>query len=166
MILDVGCGETPTGDVNVDLYPVRSHHRSHRGPLRKHLIANFVKADAMHLPFKDNSFDIVYSSHTIEHLSDPVQFLREAIRVAKRKVVVKCPHRYARPEMLHSQGDTHICYFNVSWFHKVLKNFPHIVYTEWVPKPHQLTPLTRWPSQMTIIIYLFARKREPLEIKT
>jgi ubiquinone/menaquinone biosynthesis C-methylase UbiE len=35
------------------------------------------------LPFTDGSFDIVYSSNTIEHCHDPVKLLSEAMRVLK-----------------------------------------------------------------------------------
>ena len=35
------------------------------------------------LPFEDASFDVVYSSNVIEHTNEPVQILREALRVLK-----------------------------------------------------------------------------------
>ena len=35
------------------------------------------------LPFADASFDVVYSSNMLEHTNDPVQVLREALRVLK-----------------------------------------------------------------------------------
>lgn len=35
------------------------------------------------LPFPDGSFDIVYSSFVLEHVQDPVQVLKEAVRVLK-----------------------------------------------------------------------------------
>jgi phosphatidylethanolamine/phosphatidyl-N-methylethanolamine N-methyltransferase len=42
------------------------------------------QADALHLPFADNSFDHVFISHVISVVSDPVRMLQEAQRVAKR----------------------------------------------------------------------------------
>jgi len=44
----------------------------------------WVVADAQHLPFRDGIFEEVYASHLIEHLDDPVRFLREAKRVLRR----------------------------------------------------------------------------------
>lgn len=41
------------------------------------------QADALHLPFEDDSFDQVFISHVITVVSDPVQLVREAQRVAK-----------------------------------------------------------------------------------
>jgi ubiquinone/menaquinone biosynthesis C-methylase UbiE len=98
MILDVGCGGDPKGDVNVDLYPMASPHRAEAPDidLRPQKIPNFVLADGQHLPFKSNSFDIVYSFHLIEHVNNPSLLVWELIRVASRKVILKCPHRYHR----------------------------------------------------------------------
>lgn len=42
-----------------------------------------VRGDAKKLPFKENFFDLVTSSHAIHHLSDPVQFFNEVTRVVK-----------------------------------------------------------------------------------
>ena len=49
-VLDVGCGETPKGDVNVDIYPIKCPGN------------NFLIAMADYLPFKDKSFNTVRSS--------------------------------------------------------------------------------------------------------
>lgn len=42
-----------------------------------------IKANAEELPFDDKTFDVVYSSHVIEHVSDINQTLREISRVVK-----------------------------------------------------------------------------------
>lgn len=41
------------------------------------------QADALHLPFADNSFDHVFISHVISVVSDPYRLMQEAQRVAK-----------------------------------------------------------------------------------
>lgn len=43
----------------------------------------FVLADAQHLPFADDSFDVVVSYLVIEHLPDPAAAFREYARVVK-----------------------------------------------------------------------------------
>jgi ubiquinone/menaquinone biosynthesis C-methylase UbiE len=50
----------------------------------------FVRADALELPFGDNSFQRVFTSFFYGHLEDPERtvFLREARRVAPELVVV------------------------------------------------------------------------------
>ncbi|QYH35870.1 class I SAM-dependent methyltransferase [Salinibacterium sp. M195] len=44
---------------------------------------SFLVGDAYALPFDDNSFDLVHSHQTLQHLGDPVAALREMKRVAK-----------------------------------------------------------------------------------
>jgi ubiquinone/menaquinone biosynthesis C-methylase UbiE len=43
----------------------------------------YTQADAQAMPFEDNSFDIVVSCETIEHVPDPRAAVREMFRVAK-----------------------------------------------------------------------------------
>jgi SAM-dependent methyltransferase len=52
-----------------------------------------VVAPGDDLPFEDDSYDFVFSSHVIEHFSDPIKALYEWVRVARRYVVVIAPHR-------------------------------------------------------------------------
>jgi ubiquinone/menaquinone biosynthesis C-methylase UbiE len=42
-----------------------------------------IEGDAKKLPFKDNFFDLVMSSHAIHHLADPIEFFNEVTRVVK-----------------------------------------------------------------------------------
>lgn len=44
-------------------------------------ISRLAQADAVRLPFADNTFDAVVSFETIEHLPEPEKFLREVRRV-------------------------------------------------------------------------------------
>jgi len=67
-------------------------------------VPNFVKADALQLPFKNNAFDIVCSRHVIEHVESPVKLLRETIRVSNKKVVITCPHRFAHKPKITKRG--------------------------------------------------------------
>ena len=85
MTLDVGCGVRPMGDVNCDLLVRHDHWMKEVDP---HLIRNFVKADVHSLPSRDSSFKIVYSSHLLEHVDEPVQALSEMIRVSPHTQIV------------------------------------------------------------------------------
>jgi len=89
-VLDVGCGTgfategllQHTGAIyGLDQSP---HQLSKafekfgkRGPVRFH------KGDAERLPFQDDSFDVVWSSGSIEYWPNPVDALRECRRVGK-----------------------------------------------------------------------------------
>jgi SAM-dependent methyltransferase len=63
----------------------------------RRLVMHAVKVDVVapgdELPFEDDSYDFVFSSHVIEHFPDPIKALFEWVRVARRYVVVIAPHR-------------------------------------------------------------------------
>lgn len=97
-VLDLGIG---TG-ASLAFYPP---HRGHivgidlsAGMLRecrkkivdRGLTASVFQADAMNLPFAEDSFDQVFISHVITVVSDPFRLIREAQRVAKpgAKIVI------------------------------------------------------------------------------
>lgn len=100
-VLDAGCGEgiisfllaeqgiASTGvdlsEPNVDAAKRESENRGH-----KHL-TSFVQGDAEHLPFEDESFDVVISTHVLEHLPDFDQGARELVRVARKRIIVALP---------------------------------------------------------------------------
>ena len=52
-----------------------------------------VAADGCHLPFHDDSFDIVVSVHALEHVPDvkKIGFCAELKRVARSYVIINCP---------------------------------------------------------------------------
>jgi demethylmenaquinone methyltransferase/2-methoxy-6-polyprenyl-1,4-benzoquinol methylase len=89
-VLDVGCGtgfategllehvETVHGLDQSDGQLQRAWNKFGRhGPVR------FFRGDAERLPFKDDSFDVVWSSGSIEYWPDPVAGLSECRRVAR-----------------------------------------------------------------------------------
>jgi ubiquinone/menaquinone biosynthesis C-methylase UbiE len=43
----------------------------------------FIHGDAQQLPFADAVFDVVYGRYILEHVADPLQVMREALRVLK-----------------------------------------------------------------------------------
>ena len=43
----------------------------------------FEVADAMRLPYPDDSFDVVHAHQVLQHVGDPVGLLREMVRVAR-----------------------------------------------------------------------------------
>ena len=85
LTLAVGCGgnreypESTFRDVNLDIRPPSSH------------IPSFVLADAMHMPFRAKSFNVVFASHIIEHLPDTGALITECRRVGC-SVELRFPH--------------------------------------------------------------------------
>jgi ubiquinone/menaquinone biosynthesis C-methylase UbiE len=153
-ILDVGCGNRASGTVNVDLYYGETIHRRHEPINMKH-IPNFVLADACHLPFKDNSFWVVYSAHTIEHVQNPFLMLSELVRVSKHKIIVKCPHVIGE-NRASRYSLAHLHHFRARWFWDSFRRLPvlkpTIFYSKYQSFPHDWIPLIRLPSEITCIV--------------
>lgn len=98
-VLDAGCGEGGLSILmaqrgaqvtGVDLSKPNVGVARHRA-VESAVVARFVVADLTQLPFADDAFDIVLSSHVIEHLPDPTAALLELRRVAKDRVLIAMP---------------------------------------------------------------------------
>lgn len=160
MILDVGCGHLPKGDVNVDLFPDATLHRSLNQSkltdmsLRVKNIPNFIVADGCYLPFRDNIFDVVYSSHTIEHTKG-FKFFAEMVRVSNDRIELICPNQLGG----RRDKGLHIYFINKSWCLEVLRLFGLIavklVYSDYSCFPHRYLPLVRLPKEITFLCRKF-----------
>lgn len=84
-MLDIGCGKNKKGDVGLDVRKTNSVD---------------VVADAHMLPFRNECFDHVYSSHLIEHFSHrKIRIVvAEWLRVLKKggAIEIECPDLRAR----------------------------------------------------------------------
>ncbi len=70
--------------------------------------------DAMHLSFEDESFDVVISSHTYEHVPNRKQLFSEIYRVLKKGGV---------------------CYFGGPNKYKIIEGHYYLPFLSWIPKP-------------------------------
>lgn len=151
-VLDVGCGAIPKGDINVDFF---------KGGVNKQVgnqktgvyvnpknIRNFVVADAQHLPFKKCIFNRVICNHVIEHVANPYLLLTELLRVAKREVVVTCPHRLSRG----AKKPFHKHYFNCKWFEASLTNYNVQITASLKGFPNELFGLFMLPDEIRVAI--------------
>lgn len=119
MILDVGCGIHPHGTVNVDLFLHSNIHRFEE--VDKKRIPNLVCADCHYLPFKDKSFEVVYSKHLLEHKG--VRFLescKEMLRITREKVIIQVPNMFRKSKF----SSAHDKIFTVETFKMVFRNYP------------------------------------------
>jgi SAM-dependent methyltransferase len=57
-----------------------------------------VKADICNLPFDDNSFDIIFCNHVLEHIPDDQKAMQELFRVLKNggMAILQIPQDYSR----------------------------------------------------------------------
>ncbi len=60
-------------------------------------MVNVHQADGENLPFKDESFDLVFSQGLIEHFKNPDKLISEKVRVTKRGgfIVIDAPQKYS-----------------------------------------------------------------------
>lgn len=110
--LEIGGGVKPLGSpwVNLDLVPA----------------ADIVHdLERLPWPLADESVDQIYSSHCIEHVADPGDFLRECARVAKvgAEVQIRCPHPLA--DLMFVAGHKHC------WSPLAAKNADQYFAAEW-----------------------------------
>ncbi len=100
-VLDVGCGRAWVAAMlcprnihvcSLDISPTNPSKALQTYPFSNH---SAVAADAMSLPFADNSFDCVIASEIIEHLPHPELFVPELLRVLKPggRLLVSTPYK-------------------------------------------------------------------------
>lgn len=86
-ILDLGCGEgTRLGllKTNAEKVGVDINDYAINKAVKKYSGVEFLKADIEKLPFEKESFDLVYSVFVLEHVRQPEELLKEAVRVLKK----------------------------------------------------------------------------------
>lgn len=74
-------------------------------------VRNYVQGVAEKLPFPDGYFDVVVSTHTLEHLRKPELALAEMKRVSKGRLIIVVPRQRAFRYTL----DEHINFYPEAW---------------------------------------------------
>src|ERR1035437_1315796 len=92
-ILDVGCGLcSEYAGYKADGYEIEWRGVDSCADLVNLTIPRMpfkvTKADAELLPFPDKFFDVVYIRHVLEHLKSCQAAIREAVRVARKEVLI------------------------------------------------------------------------------
>lgn len=72
-VLDIGAGESPRGDIALDISPPPSR-----------VAADYVVGDACHLPFRSNAFHKVLSYGVLNYFSSDVKLFEEVARILKK----------------------------------------------------------------------------------
>jgi len=111
-ILEVGCAENPVW--NGTPFKVTTMDKSIRP---EEQCFPDVVGQAENLPFEEQSFDVVCADELLEHIPDPQKVLKEAIRVARKKVICTVPNEFAWPKELKPFWNPgHVRFYNKKTF--------------------------------------------------
>jgi ubiquinone/menaquinone biosynthesis C-methylase UbiE len=88
----------------------------------------FLKTDAAHLCFEDESFDFVFSYNSFEHFDDPTLVLQEATRVVKKGGYIYLSYGplYLSPMGLHAYGSITVPYCQLLFPIELLRDFVNV----------------------------------------
>lgn len=75
---------------------------------------HYLSGDGMHLPFKDEFFDVIICNHVYEHVPDSTALMKEIYRVLK------------------SGG---FCYFAAGNKYSLIEGHYHLPFLSWLPRP-------------------------------
>lgn len=88
--LDLGCGGSPKGDINIDLYMLNSPCTNQK--ILPSRIPNFIQASVGFSPIRDGSMYGVKAYHLIEHSTEPTEWIEEMVRIAQKWVIIAVPN--------------------------------------------------------------------------
>jgi SAM-dependent methyltransferase len=91
-LLDVGCGNGFFTFYFANIFDTMGLDYSDR-MLSINPCEKLIQGSATMLPFKDNSFDIVFCSGLLHHVKDPIDVILEMKRVSNKYVVLCEPNR-------------------------------------------------------------------------
>ena len=94
-VLDVGCGTGIAAAIIKVCHPalkvVGVEPNDNAAEIWKSRNLTVKIGSATNLPFADDEFDCVISSHVVEHIDDDVLAIKEILRVSKRKAIIIVP---------------------------------------------------------------------------
>lgn len=152
-VLDAGCGSNE--GYNFKPYSKANVFLDIESPSKK--IENFIVGDVSHMPFRDAVFEEVYCSHVLEHINNPLDALRELIRVCDGFLTVKVPHRFSKNA---KKDPKHINFFNARWFEKALEylfitSYNYKIEVKHKSLIHPYIPIITMPDEIIVSVYGF-----------
>jgi len=129
-ILEVGSAENPVwGGTNFKVTTLDKSARGLSFPPEQQCFPDVV-GKAEDLPFDCMSFDVITLGELLEHVPDPQIVLREAVRVARKKVIVTVPWEHEwLPELKPFENTDHVRFYTPKSFNEELAKLglPHRV---------------------------------------
>ena len=175
IVLDIGCGsgvmarkcfEKGGTVIGMDL-----NYRSVEYAISKNIPkSSFIIADAQHLPFKQDVFDIIVCGEIIEHLQNPDKMVSDALKTLKPggNVCISTPNSHSMWPIIEylwdhfgegrNYGQTHITIFNKNTLNKLFSGCEvYFASTIFVVTPYVALLRSEW------LLNLFKRVDKVLE---
>ncbi len=115
-ILEVGCAENPVWKNTI--FKVTTCDISARP---EEDCKPDIVCDAAHVPLPDKSFDVVSACELLEHVEDPLAVLKEAVRLARYRVVVTVPNEHEWPKGLDPfTNPGHVRFYDKATFRELV----------------------------------------------
>jgi ubiquinone/menaquinone biosynthesis C-methylase UbiE len=122
-IIDIGCGSgTYQKALSKGIYIGCDLNSQSLKKAVKAPNAEYICADATHLPFKDNFFDIVLCSEVLEHLDSPLKAIKELARASKKMIVLTFPNEKVM-ERFGQKNPAHTSKIQGPWVRSALINY-------------------------------------------
>lgn len=118
-ILDVGCGDAK---FSIYLSKLGNEYIGVDVQVRRTLLpkdVNIIRADAAHLPFRDDCFDLSISRELLHHVNSPLRVIKEIQRVGKRIVIIEANKNAPYMIWAYYEGHKH---FSPIEFENILRN--------------------------------------------
>lgn len=141
-LLDVGAAEGYQSHIASQLFKVKVEccDLSEEACRRAKEIFNLraTPVDIHNLPFRDNEFDVIICSETLEHITDIKTAMNNLLRIAKKAVIVTVPHESKeaienniKQELPHA----HIHNFDVNFFDYLKKGYKYQIFVKRINIP-------------------------------
>jgi len=145
-LLDLGCGRGDFAKAfkNAGLLVKGLDLQKSSADILEGIEVFYVNFEHDKFPFKDESFDVVFSKSVIEHIQDPEHFTKETMRILKPggKIVTMTPDWYTQ-QFIFYDDYTHVHPYTVNGLKDMLKIFEFKNIT--VEKFYQLPVVWKYP---------------------
>ena len=122
-VLDVGCGTGVALAIMKALFPWRTCRgidpSVDASPIWNARGIDVDVGSATHLPYSENSWESVYSSHVLEHLHDDQTAVSEVLRVMSRRAIIIVPDGDVGAKQF---GTPHLKVYNRMNFKKLIED--------------------------------------------
>lgn len=114
-----------------------------------------IKMDAHKLDFPDNSFDLVFMSHTAEHFENPMQCFREIKRVLKPEGIVWSCTPWPCEHQILNGDEQHISVLSPMQWMRILRN---VGFTEKLAYPKFVWNGQQIPKEQDYMVIVIGAK--------